>query len=657
MAQLRIPWLHTLEYFSLLGTESLGLFGFNTLIGTPLPAGLSAPTWKLFCHLEDLELISAIPNVYSSITVQSGRVVGAQAREVDEAAHPYSAVVSSASSTMKLLGRAIPLLSGLMATPIWFLDRAAATIRSFGFSRPTISDPIVRHLPGPTALEHNVDVASPAFMVGPLASNTLATDGQLGGNSVDEMSLSYVLSQWSQCATGTISTARVYTWASYRTPLSPTVFWFRDKIGATSTGNLLPPIFQATTYNCFQPTTLMAIASCFRMWRGSIEFRITFGKTKFHAGRVLLSFSPHFQKLAPGTSVSVYQPTNGTILSPTGLCMTFDLKDSNVVTFVCPFTSPKSFLDFEESFGDFTISIVDPIQAPPSVATSIDFMVEVRAGKDFDLAVPLTNRWPVSTTFNTVYSQSGRVIDTGNSGALSETITSSCTKYTVGESIASLKQLIQLPKFSNLGGTAANATSRVAIMPWFYRYDFTNTVPALTAFPRETFGLPAYIAGLYAFVNGSTETHAYTFGNSGAIMEATNTSNSYIVPHTNTNYTNSASCSNPSPYTIGATALHFKMPAYQSFTRLISNVINGILWNPRIGSGATSPDMTTTLGPSSFPELTISNPLGAGAVNTIMQRQAGDDARCAHYIGPMPFAFLSVNVAGPWDPDSQIGNL
>lgn len=657
MAQLNIPYLDTPEFLETSVTNIVyGAFAITSLLGTPLPSGTTAPTYKLMMHLEDLELISADPYAIGTATVQSGRVVGAQAREAEEAAFPMSSSVSAAAKSVNLLYRAVPMLGGLMPNPAWFMERAAGALRSFGFSKPAIRDPMTRVMPGTTALEHNVDLASPAPVIGPLSSNCLATDGQLGGSNVDEMSLAYVLSQWSQCTIGTLTTLQTYTTSIVRIPLCPAVFWFRNRIGQATSGNFMPPLSYATITNSFQPTTLMAISSLFRMWKGSIEFRITFAKTKFHAGRLLLTFIPTAVATLPASgAVSVALPTSGGNLQPSGCCLTFDLKDSNVVTFTCPYTSQKPFLNFDESFGSFIVSILDPLVGPATVFQSIDYMVEVRAAPDFELAVPVTNRWSMNMT-GTLASQSGRVIPVTN--GLSAVYDDSLSKHTVGESISSLKQLIQIPKYSNCGTTLTGAFNSCIVMPWFYSYMPTLSVPGPTAFPRESFGLGGFIANLYAFVNGSTDVHLYTSGGDAAILDIRNIGTAGGAPSANTNYTNAPYSSNPRMFSTRGYALHGRFPAYQNWKRFATTTIAGTQWAPRFGTANTSPSLSGLVwAPSSYPVVSVSVPTGASAVHTVMTRAAGDDARAAFYLGPLPFVTLSANVPGVWDPDSQEGNL
>lgn len=657
MAQLNIPYMDTPEFLETnVANVIYGRFAITSLLGTPLASGSTAPTYKLLLHLEDLEIVAADPYVTGSAVVQSGRVVNVQAQEAEEAAFPMSSSVSAAAKSVKLLYRAVPMLGSLMPNPSWFMERVAGSLRSFGFSKPAIRDPMTRVMPGTGALEHNVDLASPAPIVGPLSSNCLATDGQLGGSNVDEMSLAYVLSQWSQCTCGTLTTLQTYTTSIVRIPLSPLVFWFRNRIGQATSGNFTPPLSMATLTNSFQPTTLMAIASCFRMWKGSIEFRITFAKTKFHAGRLLLTFIPTPVATLPSTgSISVALPLGGGNLQPSGCCLTFDLKDSNVVTFTCPYTSTKPFLNFEDTFGSFIVSVLDPLVGPATVFQSIDYMVEVRAGPDFELAVPTTNRWSMNMS-GTLSAQSGRVVPATN--GMSAIYDENLSKYTAGESISSLKQLIQLPKFSNLGGTTAGTYNSCIVMPWYYSYMPTLTLPGPTSFPRETFGLPGFIANLYAFANGSTDVHVYTSGGDGAIVDIRNIGTAAGAASGNTNYTNAPFSSSPRIFTTRGYALHGRFPAYQNWKRFTPTTVANILWNPRFGGPDTSPSLSSLVwGPSSYPVVSVSLPAGTPAVNTIMTRCAGDDARAAFYLGPLPFVTLSANVAGVWDPDSQDGNL
>lgn len=653
MVQLRVPFLAAFEYLELSNTLNVGFFSIQQLLGVPLPSGITAPTIRVFMHLEDLELVSAVPLATNSVVVNSGRLVSAQASEISEASHPYSSIVSSASRTLTLAGRAFPLIKGLMSTPTWFLDSAAATIRSFGYSRPTNKDPASRMLPMQTALEHNVDVPSAAIVLGPLSSNTLATDGELGATDVDEMSLAFVTSQWSQVASGTLTTLQTYTTAIVKYPCSPYVMWYRNRIGQADCGGLAPPLFKATLTNSFQPSSLMAISSCFRLWKGSLQFRLTFAKTKFHSGRLLLAFCPTVINVLPPTgTINVSVPSDGSNLSPTGYSATFDLKDSNVVEFTCPYVSLKPFLAFDESFGSFTVTVLDPLVGPATVQQSVDYMVEVRGAPDFELAVPVTNRWPVINNNPTVFAQSGRTVSAGPA-VLTSTALPSDSKYTVGERILSVKQLIQVPKCSSCGATAAGAVNGCAIPPWWWLPQPAGVLPAPTAFIREQFSLPGFLAQLYAFATGSTEANVYNYGPGTALISAVICAQEGNDNNSSTTYLQSPALSNPT--IISTSTLHFKTPAYQNFKRYFTATLSNISWSLRFGSTTSPPITTSPFHPTTVGVVAVSNPAGGAAVQTVISRQAGDDGRLATYLGPLPFAFLSTNVTGFWDPEASLG--
>lgn len=404
MVQLRVPWLSPYE-FGLLdgsGAPNIGYLGLNTLSSIPIVAGMNLPTYKLYVHLEDLEFSGAYPVSASVITFQSGPLIqhqsGPLVSEIDMLGHPYSSAARMASSTLKMVGKHVPSLQGITGTVAWYTDAIAGSLRAFGFSKPTVLDPIQRMLKQSNAMEHNVDLATPSAVVGPLSTNQMQVDENFSSSAVDEMSLGYVLSQPCQICYGSILSSQASGTLIYASLVSPSAAWYRELSTAPYCNISAPVTLNGVTGNSFFPAGLFYFGSMFRAWRGDLIFRFTFIKTKMHGGRVMVAYTPG--TFAPGITDALPTPIPGPELSPLqpfSQCKLMDLKDNNVFEFTVPYVSPYPNSDFTDSIGALTMHIMDPLQVSAVVSTTINFVVEIFAAPGFELSIPRGPLYPAHT--------------------------------------------------------------------------------------------------------------------------------------------------------------------------------------------------------------------------------------------------------------------
>lgn len=635
MVQLKVPYLHPLEFLSpTTGNANAQGFVFITqLAGTPAVTGMTTPTYKLYVHLEDMEFSGASPLATTTIALQSGKPQkkrgGAMNIESEFAARPYSTTTRVASSVVKMVARNVPNLSYL-ATPVsWFLDSASGVLSSFGYSKPTIKDPPQRMLAANTALECNVDMPQAVVVVGPQASNELMFDGNFSGSNVDEMSLAYVMGQWSQINYGSISTIDTHNAVVYATPVSPSTCWYRQGISQPYCNIFNPLTVGTASLNSFMPSSLFYWASMFRAWRGNIKYRFTFFKTKMHAGRYMLTFTPGVQRGGP-TDIpgSVLGPEiASSLLQPFGHSMVIDLKDENVFEFEVPFTSPAPYLSFGDSVGSLVLSVMDPLLASSVIATSVNFMVEVAAAADFEVSIPRGPLYPpVLSGGAAIKTQSGEVLST---------IPDTSSMYTIGEKINSVKQLIMLPNHSNWAIPVGSQLSLV--MPWWY-----TATPAPTAPPANTYTLPigafhygGVAAKCYAFCRGSTDFHIYAEASEGLSINPTHTNDFGSLTAAN-QFTALNAPRGQYPYNVsnGRFVGHYRFPYYSLLARTWTCLMDIVSWNL---VSSPNPVLTATGDyiPIVFPAITTRNSTG-GPIRALTSRCAGDDAALGIYQGPVP---------------------
>jgi len=654
MVQLKVPFLSCYEYapLNIINNQSppYGILGLNVLLPVPAITGMTAPHYQIYVHLEDIEFFGADPISFSTFNFQSGRRLAPVTEEFEKESHPFSSATMAMSRVARYVSKGVPLLSSIGGPTSWFLEKAAGTIRSFGFARPTITDPVMRMQRNDNINEHNTDIPSGSLVVGPLASNTLGVSPMFAGADVDEMSLHYIKKQPSQINRFLMDVSNPAGTLLYACPISPSCFYFRSAATAPSI-NGFPKSIATAANNSFLASNLFFFGQMFKFWRGGLKFKFTFAKAKLHGGRVMVNFAP----TTANDGETVRLSGNITTLSiadygtlgpnPFGYSAIFNLRDGNVFEFSVPYISPQLFTSFVNPTGVLTMHVVDALQAASVISTNISCLVEVSADDDFEFADARTIIYPAHIG-GTPYFQSGRLLSQTPEAA---------TQHTIGESINSVKQLIAIPKVT-MTTVAATTKKGYTIPPWFYQPRYSVLTPGPSTTLTNTFSYGGNIATCYAFVKGGTEVHVYP--NSGASSSGLFMSIRQI-PYSANTFT-SVQCPGQLPYSnnpvvaSSAGALHARLPAYQHLARYFSSCLNavtatGASWNFNATAAPGVP--YSYYGWQSFYNLYIWN---TTATTAMISRSASDDAGLGMFMGPPPLLLLSTNTAATlYDVDSD----
>lgn len=660
-AVLKVPFLFTGEYLPVLlandgvlsALPRYGTFALNSILPVETVVGMNAPQYQIFMHLEDVEFFGAKPQSVTAITLQSGGKLSQFSSELEDDGRPFSSAVSALSRTVRFVGKGIPALNSIAGPTSWFLAKSAGALRAFGFSRPSIQEPITRIVKYSNVNEFNTDLPSGAQVLGPFASNTLAHSSDVAYTNVDEMSLAYVLSQWSQVnyfRIGTSSTGVVYA-----APVSPSCMWFRS---AQLAGTALPScntyprvVAQDVTNNSFQPSSLFYFSSMFKYWRGGMKFRFTFAKTKMHAGRVMVTFNPVFGSgqfddanygTLPAIGVATYGASGP---DPFGYSAIFDLKDGNVFEYTVPYVSPSPFINWGNSIGNLAMHIVNPVQSSAVVSGSISVLVEVCGAEDFEVADVRSPVYPPNVT---------GVITVQSGGKL---IKQDPCELTIGECVASLRTLISIPHYESIA-RAASAALRYAIPPWYYQPRLPSALLAPTVFPANVFSHGGCIASCFAYVRGGTDVHAYNTTNSTSLITVSQYSRAGGNPIEVLSRTPRQHPSSSMPRIMSNEGqVHVRLPAYQKVARMVSHMYNsvaaaGASWALNDVANPTLSTISFVDSPNSIASMYH---VASDATTVFVSRAAADDASCAMYMGPPPAGLLVSNTASfYYDPDSSL---
>lgn len=659
MVQLRVPYIGVREYSLIRNSAAdepfYGTISINTICPIPSVPSLAAPGYQLMVHMEDIELFGATPQTFSNVSLQGGKRLAPITEEFEDETYPFSSATMALSRSVKWLSKGIPAISSIGGPTSWFLSKVAGSIRSFGFSKPTITEPVMRVFLGDNAMENNVDVSAPFVVVGPMSTNTLRVDPTFAGTDVDEMSLRFVTSQWSQVQHFEMTTSEPRGSLLYMAPVSPSAMWFRTG-GVLPACNRFAPVVADAANNSFIPSSLFFASSMFRYWRGSLKFRFTFAKTKMHGGRVMIGFNPYVNNandlLAFGNSRTTLEigEYGASGPNPFGYSKIFNLRDDSVLEFEVPYVHSAPYLSFPNLSGSVYLYVVDALQAPSMVSSSISVLVEVCAGDDFELADPIGPRYPVHPN-GTIKFQAGKYLSNAPDGI---------SEYTIGESIASYKQLISIPKITPF--LKSVNTVRADISPWFYQPIPSVLTPAPAVNLTESFGYGGNIAACYAFVKGGTDFHVY-ISNDDAISS---TDHRIVVSQGVPAMSIGANWKSPAVGTDSSMpmvvshqkSLHVRLPAYQHVVRFASYILNSIV---PTGSawGINGTQLLTPFYNQDAPQVLYRFFADSGGANTLgmVSRSASDDASCGYYLGPPPLLLLSNNDDGLYDPDNYFTQL
>ena len=507
-ARLVVPYLSEFEYFGSSASEAghiMGTFNLVQVLPTPALTNSNVPVFKVFLHLENIQLFGRVPvNGTTFVVPQSGvasKPSGVINAERELAANgQFSGVLATAAKLPTAIGRAFPTLRPFMGSATWFLNAAAKAASAFGFSKPIPTAPLVRQMRFSNYMENVCDVAVPASVVGGFQGNSVAISDALGGTDIDEMAFDSILTRYSQIFRGSIATTDTHSTVVYCGKTCLMHYWFRAPSAATPGNRQIPR--GSAAFNSILPSNLTYFGQHFRYWHGDLKYRVTFAKSKFHTGRVMFSFIPDYQQVSTANTYDdvgfAGGPAPGVFnsdLQPSQYSIVFDLKDGSEFEFDVPFIAPVSQLGINDCTGFVSMQIMDPLVNNGESASSISFIVEVAAAPGFYFAgvsTPGQPAWP-DVLEPAIEFQSGV-------GAKSM----DASQFSVGEKFTSLKQLMMIPTIRRYSLT--DNTTFTGVVPFWTCLPAWGNGAALAPDGARNWAMPrcGMVAQCYAYGIGST---------------------------------------------------------------------------------------------------------------------------------------------------------
>lgn len=399
---LKVPWLNTVPYLEYAG-ESLpvydayspGEFRLYNLTDVTPPAGTVAPTFSMFVHHEDVEMIGPAPVAWSTVQPQGLLEDLQQSKAI-------STTLAIGAKTAYALGK-IPLLPAGLNTVGWLLTRAAGTAALFGFAKPLQNERLMRVMPCRGLYDSVATGSDPGHSLGLLHDPGVPVKSN-AGTDVDEQSMRYICSVPGMISdfSVTTQTAGTLVWAC---ALSPSSMYFQS-------GRALVPLrerlstFTTAPFPAVSMAPVCGASTLASYWQGSFDFEFFFSKTKFHTGRLAFVFVPgtHDGNYNVNIGPTSYKyPTYESTFSLDREIV--DMRNSVGHKVHVPYVSPHPMQPQQGFYGFLCVYVVEPIRAPDTVTPGVRTIVTA-ASPDITFTGFTGVTWAPTTNSNAVFAQS-----------------------------------------------------------------------------------------------------------------------------------------------------------------------------------------------------------------------------------------------------------
>lgn len=339
-------------------------------LGVAVSGGTSSVTVQVFAWMSDVELMGST----ASLALQGD--------EYDEGmgaiSRPASAVANVASYLTK-----VPVI-GPFARATQIGARAVGSIAQiFGFTNvPVIAD-VAAYQPMNAPMLASGHIGTPVQKLTLDPKQELSLDPTLHGlRSGDELSIPYIKKKESYVGSGTWATADAVDKLLWCCRITPDLLQQANIVNAGST----------TVGQRVYHTPLSYMSQMFYNWRGSLVIRIKIVATKFHKGRLKISYDPR-------ADITSANPDVNTVYTKI-----VDIGEEDDIEIEIPYHQDTPWLLVDKSLvpnwnttgalpnrigtdnGVLTVRVLTTLTAPAS--GSIKVLAFVQGGDDFELANP-----------------------------------------------------------------------------------------------------------------------------------------------------------------------------------------------------------------------------------------------------------------------------
>lgn len=408
--------------------------------------GVPATNATITCYAwaEDVELAG----LTSGLILQSDEY-----EDMGPISGPASAVAGLASRLTD-----VPVI-GPMARATEIGARAVGGIASlFGYSNPPNISDAAPYFPKSFHGFSNVETSIPSDKLSVDPKNEITIDKTVtGAPSEDQLTVESLVSRKS-FVSGSLWTE------AYAPGTQLFVMAVTPRIFSSNAG---------TSQNFINQTPTCLTAAMFRQWRGTMIYTVKFVKSRYHTGRVQISWDPQG---APGANSET-----------TTMTRIVDLQTETEVDFAIPFKAKTPWLSTASGAniwsnstsgtitnnaliynGQFKITVLNELTGP-AVSQSLDILIFARGGKDMRFAVPTD-----LPDFSSLSVQSELLVDIA-----SKDVEDMTPAVTVGENVLSLRQLLHRANYwhTQYLGNPLSAASTYNLTGLYFHVNYIPRFP------------------------------------------------------------------------------------------------------------------------------------------------------------------------------------
>lgn len=448
--EMRLPFIAGPDYFDLKNYTTAGFGAMFCEVATPLRVGAGSLTFAevaMYGYWEDFEL--AAPTIgQSSMKSKLTR----KPIERKEQSGPITSSLEKVGKVAKAF-EGIPMVAEAAMAVGWGARFVAGLTSIFGWSKPRIDDkvtPITDQLLRYNATSEGTDASLP---LGILHDNTTPATDKYTMYACDEMTMKFLGSiqhyystiNW---AVGTVSGTALMSLNLHPLALSQV---YMDTVSTHTIGY-------------YGGGPIAYLARYFQFWRGSFNLHLKFIKTKFHSGRLQITWTP-------GSNITASPSLSNSLYS---LRHIVDIREQDEIILNLPYLVTSKWLNTAGGNGNpymgrVDIVVLNDLRAPETAGQSIDMMVTFTAGDDFEFAVP--SRPLQGDGFGVYVPQSSSqtvVLREGIANSKVEPTNIDAAAVTVGEKLVSIKQLLMRMTFpQSRNHYIWSNTLAHAVNPWF----------------------------------------------------------------------------------------------------------------------------------------------------------------------------------------------
>ncbi len=373
--QMELPFFLHKNWLDVTSATDVQNFGTLNLVvfaplGVAVSGGSTSVTVQTAAWMTDVELMGST----SKLSLQAED-------EYDEGgmvSKPASAVASIAGYLTK-----VPVI-GPFARATQIGASAIGTIaRIFGYTNVPVISNVHGYQPmnAPMLASGHIGTAVQKFTLDP--KQELSLDPSLHGlHPQDELAIPYIKSKESYFGSGTWATTNAVDDLLLAVRVSPALYQ------RANIQNTVPTTIGQRVYS----TPLSYIGNMFYNWRGSLVIRIKIVATKFHKGRLKISYDPR-------NDISTSSPDINTVYTHV-----VDIGEEDDIEFEIPYHQDTPWLLLDKTLGDnwststglaprtgtdnglLTVRVLNTLTAPAS--GTIKVLAFVRGGDDLEYANP-----------------------------------------------------------------------------------------------------------------------------------------------------------------------------------------------------------------------------------------------------------------------------